>query len=98
MHDGLVVGRLVPSERSVFRLEAEDDGHGCWRSFLGLGLVVGHQDLDVMPREGGHRRWRIGLILLWVRDGVAVDEVRSEEHTSELQSLTNLVCRLLLEK
>src|SRR5438093_12515627 len=25
-------------------------------------------------------------------------DVRSEEHTSELQSLTNLVCRLLLEK
>src|SRR5438046_6133707 len=27
-----------------------------------------------------------------------VIERRSEEHTSELQSLTNLVCRLLLEK
>src|SRR5262249_61986004 len=26
----------------------------------------------------------------------AVDGVRSEEHTSELQSLTDLVCRLLL--
>src|SRR5438093_12987582 len=26
------------------------------------------------------------------------DCLRSEEHTSELQSLTNLVCRLLLEK
>src|SRR5262249_56675308 len=26
------------------------------------------------------------------------DTGRSEEHTSELQSLTNLVCRLLLEK
>src|SRR5262249_61811867 len=26
------------------------------------------------------------------------DPYRSEEHTSELQSLTNLVCRLLLEK
>src|SRR5258706_9166282 len=26
------------------------------------------------------------------------DRFRSEEHTSELQSLTNLVCRLLLEK
>src|SRR5258706_11419538 len=25
-------------------------------------------------------------------------EFRSEEHTSELQSLTNIVCRLLLEK
>src|SRR5258706_9736029 len=28
----------------------------------------------------------------------SVSRVRSEEHTSELQSLTNLVCRLLLEK
>src|SRR5437016_8169238 len=27
-----------------------------------------------------------------------VKVLRSEEHTSELQSLTNLVCRLLLEK
>src|SRR5438093_8081177 len=27
-----------------------------------------------------------------------VPPTRSEEHTSELQSLTNLVCRLLLEK
>src|SRR5688572_32724537 len=26
------------------------------------------------------------------------DQVRSEEHTSELQSQSNLVCRLLLEK
>ena len=26
------------------------------------------------------------------------DSLRSEEHTSELQSLVNLVCRLLLEK
>src|SRR5438046_5154713 len=31
------------------------------------------------------------------RDPLLVS-VRSEEHTSELQSLTNLVCRLLLEK
>src|SRR5262249_57675364 len=29
---------------------------------------------------------------------VKVQGGRSEEHTSELQSLTNLVCRLLLEK
>src|SRR5258706_11965906 len=29
---------------------------------------------------------------------VRVQRFRSEEHTSELQSLTNLVCRLLLEK
>src|SRR5262249_56746023 len=30
--------------------------------------------------------------------GRAASSPRSEEHTSELQSLTNLVCRLLLEK
>ena len=30
--------------------------------------------------------------------GLVGKTIRSEEHTSELQSLTNLVCRLLLEK
>src|ERR1019366_8823799 len=30
--------------------------------------------------------------------GRSASHKRSEEHTSELQSLTNLVCRLLLEK
>src|SRR2546430_15538128 len=32
------------------------------------------------------------------RGGARVQFVRSEEHTSELQSQSNLVCRLLLEK
>src|SRR5258706_6346227 len=31
-------------------------------------------------------------------ESLATFSRRSEEHTSELQSLTNLVCRLLLEK
>src|SRR2546430_10344534 len=31
-------------------------------------------------------------------EGIAGAEERSEEHTSELQSQSNLVCRLLLEK
>src|SRR5205807_10273131 len=31
-------------------------------------------------------------------DGLPCDVARSEEHTSELQSPCNLVCRLLLEK
>src|SRR5438093_12964869 len=41
----------------------------------------------------------------WLKHGAFSTEIlipmgwrRSEEHTSELQSLTNLVCRLLLEK
>src|SRR5439155_9365962 len=33
-----------------------------------------------------------------VDQALEVDEVRSEEHTSELQSRGHLVCRLLLEK
>src|SRR5258706_9787510 len=32
------------------------------------------------------------------RTNAIASRLRSEEHTSELQSLTNLVCRLLLEK
>src|SRR5688572_31857778 len=35
---------------------------------------------------------------LVVASPVAVGDLRSEEHTSELQSQSNLVCRLLLEK
>src|SRR5690606_14694910 len=38
-----------------------------------------------------------GLQLLSLKD-CNVPELRSEEHTSELQSRENLVCRLLLEK
>src|SRR5699024_11491624 len=35
--------------------------------------------------------------LIWLNDALAAS-VRSEEHTSELQSRFDLVCRLLLEK
>src|SRR5436309_14869628 len=34
----------------------------------------------------------------FLRPGAAAGRARSEEHTSELQSRENLVCRLLLEK
>src|SRR5260370_28803336 len=34
----------------------------------------------------------------WDDPGLLFGELRSEEHTSELQSHLNLVCRLLLEK
>src|SRR5437016_10726601 len=40
----------------------------------------------------------IPFIKIANRVEVSVNLRRSEEHTSELQSLTNLVCRLLLEK
>src|SRR2546430_16531882 len=42
-------------------------------------------------REGAVKNRDRHIFNLWV-------EYRSEEHTSELQSQSNLVCRLLLEK
>src|SRR2546430_17197235 len=51
-------------------------------------LVKIHGPASIFARE----RWRNGMIPL----GDSTD--RSEEHTSELQSQSNLVCRLLLEK
>src|SRR5437016_5164050 len=44
---------------------------------------------------------QIYVVYPLVEESEALDlkaATRSEEHTSELQSLTNLVCRLLLEK
>src|SRR5262245_64554575 len=39
-----------------------------------------------------------GGFLLWESLAITLYLARSEEHTSELQSLRHLVCRLLLEK
>src|SRR5690606_41390088 len=39
-----------------------------------------------------------GVMLVRRRRNAGVEAARSEEHTSELQSRENLVCRLLLEK
>src|SRR5690606_41737058 len=49
---------------------------------------------DAAPREGGHPETPRGAVLLGA--GHRHENPRSEEHTSELQSRENLVCRLLL--
>src|SRR5438034_6622549 len=43
--------------------------------------------------QGDRRSWKEGLAPL-----KELEQQRSEEHTSELQSHSDLVCRLLLEK
>ena len=46
-----------------------------------------------------HARLKRVTITIWLLAILLdTDSLRSEEHTSELQSLVNLVCRLLLEK
>src|SRR2546423_3011416 len=65
-----------------------------------LGLGLGHRLLALLPPHADR------LLRALARAGVRVRSLpvrgqrthRSEEHTSELQSLAYLVCRLLLEK
>src|SRR5260370_6203742 len=60
--------------------------------------------LHAAPDAFASARWHTAQSLpttpftSWFIHCAALDEVRSEEHTSELQSHLNLVCRLLLEK
>src|SRR3989442_6471844 len=56
-----------------------------FRSPAGDGFLVLERLRKIAPLAGGESQ-------------VEQDEVRSEEHTSELQSRPHLVCRLLLEK
>src|SRR5215467_15305628 len=60
-------------------------------------LSLTRRSSDLRARRGGHRwlpaaRVRVGQL------PASRGHRRSEEHTSELQSPCNLVCRLLLEK
>src|SRR2546426_6989991 len=50
------------------------------------------------PRHDRPARGRRATVPAELGAGGRGDAVRSEEHTSELQSPCNLVCRLLLEK
>src|SRR5688572_32301618 len=52
---------------------------------------LGEDFAEGFARAGVNHRGECG-------EAVAVVKKRSEEHTSELQSQSNLVCRLLLEK
>src|SRR5256885_12774739 len=68
---------------------------------LSLHDALPISDLQVAPREGQDFSLAWKQLDLGIREirvpGVLPGE-RSEEHTSELQSPCNLVCRLLLEK
>src|SRR2546427_7970445 len=62
-------------------------------------VQLSEEDIHNLIRQG-----RIGKIAdhdhlaLKLLSAMLLEETRSEEHTSELQSQSNLVCRLLLEK
>src|SRR5260370_19503965 len=77
------------------RREQSGDGNG---GSTRRGRIIGS---DARKSESGGQHRLLGFDGLEVEPEVAQPELvlsRSEEHTSELQSHLNLVCRLLLEK
>src|SRR5690606_41955736 len=85
---------------TLFRSHDTAAGNGeCWLEAF-TTLVAAPVDNDTLGEAGS----LVGVF----RNGCTIDQVleqnlaldfrRSEEHTSELQSRENLVCRLLLEK
>src|SRR5438046_8165906 len=92
-------------------LDARGNAFALFRAADRLGICV-QRDVQMNPVKNKAERshtlprelWPILALIstgpvLFVNVLLGGDRaLRSEEHTSELQSLTNLVCRLLLEK
>src|SRR5438132_3330138 len=81
--DGLQRLNAVPEERHARLVDA--NAGECQPELRADEISTGGIDRD----QGGQRQIIVGH---------ALGELRSEEHTSELQSHSDLVCRLLLEK
>src|SRR2546430_3830642 len=70
-----------------------------FRSYLNGGTLDGARVLGAATVRQFTTRQVVDRALGWQKpDGSNSAGHRSEEHTSELQSQSNLVCRLLLEK
>src|SRR5256885_10171985 len=85
----------------------------CWRKKLGPSSTATTSSLAISAVANRPRPWILlsrtsvlgeryenGIMILRQINcrGACAKRLRSEEHTSELQSPCNLVCRLLLEK
>src|SRR5207237_10222584 len=73
--------------------EADADGH------QRVDRALRGRVRDRLPVDGHPKYAATSLSVSWASPGPSVsrNSPRSEEHTSELQSHLNLVCRLLLE-
>src|SRR5437016_11128561 len=93
---------MAESRRTLHSLEKSSEAHSIapqtslqftneYALFIWKGerrKRIGYFSSKISPSSGGDHHKLFAAFLA----------ERSEEHTSELQSLTNLVCRLLLEK
>src|SRR2546422_7914226 len=62
------------------------------------GLMTHERATEVEAPLHGEPRAPLDLLRHDLAQQIGLGEVRSEEHTSELQSRLHIVCRLLLEK
>src|SRR2546427_4554859 len=67
-----------------------------WLRDHGWGALIACQPESRLFAEA--RTAGVDAVAVRMRNAVDLGALRSEEHTSELQSQSNLVCRLLLEK
>src|SRR2546425_9662526 len=82
---------------TLFRSRIDRDRRvSVWRRTSPEHRVEGHRSAPLPPFDG---RYHADDERIWqTLPSTTVGGPRSEEHTSELQSLAYLVCRLLLEK
>src|SRR5690606_39340688 len=90
LHDALPICGAAVGVDVLARGGLRQHGRGVGRD-QELGVAAGDLVLDL----GAVAQGDVGVV--GRAEGTA-QHVRSEEHTSELQSRENLVCRLLLEK
>src|SRR5699024_11933765 len=84
LHDALPICQNAPSAKSTSHEPS---------SLSENGTVVGtNPSLDILTKKPKTKMKTIN----WTK--ISATTIRSEEHTSELQSRFDLVCRLLLEK
>src|SRR5690348_17760029 len=91
--DGIRDGRVTGVQTCALPIFLAE-GAEAYQAF-GMGRSRGTMPIQLAGniKYGGLFETAFGVTL-----GELVEEIRSEEHTSELQSPVHLVCRLLLEK
>src|SRR5699024_11462877 len=84
-----LVFAFTPEVKIVIGVDVGATHIGVALTDLAANILQEHREIANIAR---------GPELILQRVGEIVHELRSEEHTSELQSRFDLVCRLLLEK
>src|SRR5690606_41752081 len=90
LHDALPIYYLARNLMAFFKRD--------YRKVAQLHIDSGWVPAETKVNEFEADPYRVRADLREAAEGHLLRSARSEEHTSELQSRENLVCRLLLEK